>query len=84
MQNIFIDGLGNIALQDGVVRIELVTTKQVDDRKQEMKSVGNVAMSLPALVRVHDQLSKAIEGLVERGILSEQTTDNAGSLPASQ
>jgi hypothetical protein len=78
MQTIYTDGIANIAFHDGVVRLELVTTRQVDKDKQEMTPAGSVAMSLPALLRVHDQLGKAIENMVERGILTKKPPENAG------
>ena len=74
MQTIYTDGIANIAFHDGVVRVELITTRQVEKDKQEMTPAGSVAMSLPALLRVHDQLGKAIENMVERGILSKKAT----------
>ncbi len=36
MQPIYTDGIANIAFHDGVVRLELVTTRQVDKDKQAM------------------------------------------------
>jgi hypothetical protein len=75
MQTIYTDGIGNIAFHDGVVRVELITTRQVEKDKQEMTPAGSVAMSLPALLRVHDQLGKAIENMVERGILTRKVAD---------
>jgi hypothetical protein len=52
MQTIYAYGISNIAFQDGVVRIELIATRQVDKDKQEITPVGSVAISLPALLRV--------------------------------
>jgi hypothetical protein len=80
MQTIYTDGIANIAFHDGVVRVELVTTRQVDKDKLEMTSAGSVAMSLPALLRVHDQLGKAIENMVERGILTKKPPEETGKI----
>jgi hypothetical protein len=77
MQTIYTDGIANIAFHDGFVRVELVTTRQVDEKKQEMRPAGSVAMSLPALLRVHDQLAKAIDNMVERGILTKKAADES-------
>ena len=77
MQTIYTDGIANIAFHDGVVRLELVTTRQVNEDKQEMTLAGSVAMSLPALLRVHDQLGKAIDNMVERGILTKKAADDS-------
>ena len=76
MQTIYTDGIANISFHDGVVRVELVTTRQVNEEKQEMTPAGSVAMSLPALLRVHDQLGKAIENMVERGILTKNAAND--------
>jgi len=73
----YTDGISNIALHDSVVRVELITTRQVEKDKQEMTPVGSVAMSLPALLRVHDQLGKAIENMVERGILTKKAAGDS-------
>ncbi len=77
MRTIYTDGIANIAFHDGVVRVELVTNRQVNDNKHEMSPAGSVAMSLPALLRVHDQLGKAIENMVERGILTKKAADQS-------
>ena len=78
MQTIYTDGISNIAFHDGVVRIELITTRQVDNNKREITPAGSVAMSLPALIRVHGQLGKSIKSMVERGILTKKALENAG------
>lgn len=78
MHTIYTDGIANIAFHEGVVRVELITTRQVDKDKQEMTPAGSVAMSLPALLRVHEQIGQAIENMVERGILTKKASGNAG------
>ena len=77
MQTIYTDGIGNLAIHDGVVRVELMTIRQVDKDKQEKSPVGSVAMSLPALLRIHDQLGKTIESMVERGILTKKAAGDS-------
>jgi hypothetical protein len=77
MQTIYTDGIANISFHDGVVRVELITTRQVEKDKQEMTPAGSVAMSLPALLRIHDQLGKTIESMVERGILTKKAAGDS-------
>jgi hypothetical protein len=77
MLTIYTDGIANIAFHDGVVRVELITTRQVDKDKQEMTPAGSIAMSLPALLRVHDQLGKTIENMMERGILTKKAAGDS-------
>ena len=79
MHTIYTDGIANIAFHEGVVRVELITTRQVDQGKQELTPAGTVAMSLPAMLRVHDQLGKAIENMAERGILTKKVAEITSS-----
>lgn len=81
MQTIYADGIANISLIDGVIRFDLVNILRVDNEKTNLSQVGTVAMSLPALLRTHDQLSKAIDKMLEDGILKKNDAP-AQQLPA--
>ncbi len=70
MQTIYADGIANMSLIDGVIRIDLVNITQVEQDKTNVNPVGTVAMSLPGLLRTHDQLTKMINKMVEDGILT--------------
>jgi len=72
MQTIYSDGLANISLVDGVIRMDLLATTAVEGDKRGFRTVGTVAMSLPALLRAHDQLGKAIDKMVQEGILKKR------------
>ncbi len=72
MQTIYADGLGNVTLIDGVIRIDLVSLTQVDKEKADVRPVGLLALSVPGLLRFHEQLGKAIEELKQQGALVEQ------------
>lgn len=71
MQTIYSDGVANITLIDGLIRLDLVNITQVEQDKASVRPVAAVAMSLPALIRTHDQLSQAINKMVEDGILKK-------------
>jgi hypothetical protein len=70
MQTIYADGIANMSLIDGVIRIDLINITQVDKDQTNVSPVGTVAMSLPGLLRTHDQLTKMIDKMVEDGILT--------------
>jgi hypothetical protein len=70
MQTIYADGIANMSLIDGVIRIDLVNITQVDKDQTNVSPIGTLAMSVPALLRTHDQLSKMIGKMVEDGILT--------------
>lgn len=78
MQTIYADGIANMSLIDGVIRIDLINITQVEKDQTNVMPVGTVAMSLPGLLRTHDQLTKMINKMVEDGILTRNETP-AGS-----
>ncbi len=74
MQTIYADGIANITLIDGVIRLDLVNITQIEKEKANIRPVGALAMSVPALLRTHEQLSQAINKMVEDGILKKNDT----------
>ncbi len=74
MQTIYADGVANITLIDGVVRLDLVNILQIEKEKANIRPVASLALSVPALLRTHEQLSKAINKMVEEGILKKTDT----------
>jgi hypothetical protein len=70
MQTIYADGIANMSLIDGVIRIDLINITQVEQEKTNVAPVAMLAMSVPGLLRTHDQLSKMINKMVEDGILT--------------
>ncbi len=73
MQNtVYSDGVGSVVIVDGVVRLELVTISPDSSSKLERRSAGMLALSIPGVVRLHGELSKAIEKLVADGVLRKE------------
>lgn len=77
MQTIYADGVANITLIDGVIRLDLVNITQIENEKANIRPVGALALSLPALLRTHEQLTQAINKMVEDGILKKNDTQPA-------
>ncbi|ACF11346.1 conserved hypothetical protein [Chlorobaculum parvum NCIB 8327] len=72
MQTIYADGIANMLLVDGVVRVDLVNVTSVEkDKEPNVRPNATLAMSLPALIRVHDQFGKMIDKMVSDGILTK-------------
>jgi len=71
METLYADGLANIRLVDGVVRFDLVNIAGMENEKANLRPAGAVAMSIPALLRTHDQLSKTINKMVKDGVLKK-------------
>lgn len=71
MQTIYADGIANIMLIDGVIRMDLVNVTKIEDQQASARPVAAVAMSMQGMLRTHDQLGKAIEKMVADGILTK-------------
>lgn len=67
----YIDGIDSLALVDGVVRFNLMTITAVTDGKPVATQAGGLAMSLPAMLKIHGQLGQMINELVQKGVLQK-------------
>jgi hypothetical protein len=62
-----------ITLVVGVVRFDLLElTAQPNGAEPTASSIGAVAMSIPAVLRTHQQLTGLIQKLVEQGVLKKE------------
>jgi hypothetical protein len=77
MRTIFADGIANISLIDSVVRFDLVNITQIEKEKTNLSSVGTVAMSITALVRIYSQISRTIDKMVADGVLKKNEAPRA-------
>jgi hypothetical protein len=72
MQTIYADGIANMILVDGVVRFDLVNVISIEkDKEPNVRPNATVALSLPAVIRIQDQLTKMIDKMVQDGILTK-------------
>ena len=78
----FVDGVGGINMADGVVRIDLVAISGFEQDKAVAQRAGGLAISLTGFVKMHEQMSKVIEDLLQKGVL--QRRDNATQLAAPE
>jgi hypothetical protein len=73
VQTIYADGISNITLIDGVVRFDLIKITQAQEGKAAVQPTSTLAISLPAFLRLHDQLNSAITKMVEQGVIKKNT-----------
>lgn len=69
METSYVDGIANITMIDGIVRFDLVNITRIEKDKADIRPAGSLAMSLPALLRTYEQLTQAVNKMVEDGIL---------------
>jgi hypothetical protein len=76
----FIDGIGNISLSDGVIRFDLVGLEQVSGDKPEAVKIGGMVMTLPGFLRTVDQMNQVINKMVEQGVLKRNEPPAAAAI----
>lgn len=81
----YIDGIGNIQIAEGVVRLDVLMMTKFDAEKSTAEKVGGLAMSLPAFLRSFNQMNQVVGKMVEQGLLKrnedalEQANQSASS-----
>jgi hypothetical protein len=69
--NVYIDGIANIRIIEGVFRCDLMEINDPENNNK-LDKVGTLAMSIPSVVRMHQQLSSIMDKLVEDGVLKKK------------
>jgi hypothetical protein len=72
MNSLFADGIRNIVFSNGVVKIEFGVTVAGEGDKPETATAFTVNLPLPGLMQSHNQLTKMIDNLVEKGVLRKK------------
>ncbi len=67
----YVDGVGGMKMVDGVVRMDLVVITEIEGDQMKAQRVSGLAMSLPAAVKLKDQLSAMVDDLKSKGVLQD-------------
>jgi hypothetical protein len=70
--NQYVDGIGNIQLAEGVVRMDLMMIDELGSEQAKAHKSGVLVMSLPAFMRTYQQMTQVVEKMVEQGVLKRQ------------
>lgn len=75
--NIYMDGVANITMIDGVVRIQLVTVSEINSDNTGVKTevAETLVTTLPGLLRTYEQMTSVINKLIEQGVLKKKEPD---------
>ncbi len=65
----YVDGVGSLRMVDGVVRMDLVVITEIEGDQMKANRVSGLAMSLPAAIKLKDQLDAMVEDLKGKGVL---------------
>jgi hypothetical protein len=78
---VYADGIANISMLEGIVRFDLINITQIDKDSRTSKTVGSVAMSVPALLRTYTELSGVLNKLIEQGVVKKTETQSPVTAP---
>ncbi|MEI7516709.1 MAG: hypothetical protein WCK81_15085 [Betaproteobacteria bacterium] len=86
--SIYVDGITNIVMVEGVIRFDLVTLDKTaqatpKDVAPQFDVITSVATTLPGFLRIHEQIQGVINNMLEQGLLNKNAVDTQLSdLPA--
>ena len=79
-QSFFIDGIENIALAEGVVRMDCIVIEMGPDNKTVGRRSASLAMPLSGFLRSADRFNQVTSKLIEQGVLKKREV----SAPAAE
>jgi hypothetical protein len=84
----FVDGLGNVAVQAALARIELtqLTSLPADGAKPDFQVCERLVMSIETFLKMHQSFSEVIAQMEAKGLIRKtdsNTTTLASSKPAA-
>jgi hypothetical protein len=84
----YIDGIGNIQIAEGVVRLDVLMMTRIEGDKSTAEKVGGLAMSMPAFLRSFNQMNLVVNKMLEQGMLKrndgEVTPQQAATAASDQ
>ena len=80
----YIDGVGAINMSDGVVRMDMLSITGFENDKPVVGRSGGLAISMIGFVRMHEQMAKGVEDMVQKGLLQKRDQQAAIEAPAKK
>jgi hypothetical protein len=87
--SIFMDGITNIVMVDGVVRFDLVALANdgqppKKDTPPKVEVVASMATTIPGFLRLNEQMQVVIKKMIEQGLLkrADAGAQDAAAAPA--
>ncbi len=80
----YIDGVGAINMSDGVVRMDMLSITGFENDKPVVGRSGGLAISMIGFVRMHEQMAKVVDDMVQKGLLQKRDQQAATEAPAKK
>lgn len=71
-QSFFIDSIENIALAEGVIRMDCVVIEPGPENKPVGRRAASLAMPLSGFLRSADRFNQVMNKLIEQGVLKKR------------
>lgn len=68
----YIDGINNISLIDGVVRMDMVTLSKGTEQSPQIVTSGHLCMSTRALLRTYQQMGEIVNSMQQQGLIKKK------------
>lgn len=77
MHETFVDGLGNVAIQAALARIELTQLKSLpkDGQTPNFEVTSRLVMSIDTFLKMHQSFSEVIRQMEAKGLVRKAGTD---------
>ena len=80
LDEVFVDGPGQVSLSRGVVRMDFVTVEGhpvegQGDADVAVKPVQRLIMTTEGMLRTYSSLKRVVDRLLEEGVIKEQPVD---------
>lgn len=84
MNDRFVDGVGNVAVQAAVARVELTRLVKIPakDETPTFEVSERLVMNVDTLLRMHQALNEVVRQLEEKGVIKKK--DSQDAKPASK
>jgi len=81
VNQVFVDGLGTIAGQGGIIRVELSQFQQLPQEGQapELQVFERLVMNVETFLRMHQAMLQVIDQMEQKGIVKKATPDAKGA-----
>ena len=81
---IFADGIANINVQNGAVRIDHFSLKPGDTDGTNRQISHRTVMSTEGFLQAFASMEKVVNQLIERGVISRRTQENEDTVSAEE
>ena len=68
----YIDAIDNIVMIEGIVRFATITLSRGTADKPQGVRTGGLALSLPAFLRMYEQMGRVVNNMAEQGMIKRK------------